>query len=251
MENHFRIFCVIFVIMVIRNSVLCITEEEINKIVERRMEKVIRKYDKKIALLEEKIHVKIQNMEKKCSTPDAEEEREKVSFQHTAVNLDNNTHLQGKIVSHVSKRRDNQLRIVQGDSGHIAFCAYMTTREISPSLHHTIVFDSVKANIGSAYNSISGFFTAPANGLYVFSWTIFSSPNSFIFTQIIVNSNALDSMVTDSEHVADTHSGTKVIVVGLNRGDMVYVRTHPTTLSHGDVSSSPEFGQPSFCGWKL
>ena len=114
MENHFRIFCVIFVIMVIRNSVLCITEEEIDKIVERRMEKVIRKYDKKIALLEEKIHVKIQNMEKKCSTPDAEEEREKVSFQHTAVNLDNNTHLQEKIVSHLSKRRDNQLRIVQG-----------------------------------------------------------------------------------------------------------------------------------------
>lgn len=138
-----------------------------------------------------------------------------------------------------------------GDSGHIAFCAYMTTREISPSLHHTFVFDSVKANIGSAYNSISGLFTAPANGVYVFSWTIFSSSNSFIFTQIVVNSNALDSMITDSEHVADTHSGTKVIVVGLNRGDIVYVRTHPTKLSHGNVSSFPEYGQPSFCGWKL
>lgn len=99
--------------MVIRNGVLCITEEGIDKIVERRMEKVFRKYDQQLALLEEKIHVqdvKIQNMEKKCSTPDAEEEREK----HTAVNLDNNTHLQRKIVSHVSKRRDNQLRIVQG-----------------------------------------------------------------------------------------------------------------------------------------
>ena len=51
-------------------NVLCITEEEIIKIVERKMEKIIKKYDSKIALLQEKIHaqdVKIQNLEKNVS----------------------------------------------------------------------------------------------------------------------------------------------------------------------------------------
>ena len=38
-------------IMGIMGNVLCITEEEIIKIVERKMEKIIKKYDRKIALL--------------------------------------------------------------------------------------------------------------------------------------------------------------------------------------------------------
>ena len=67
-------------------NVLCITEEEIIKIVERKMEKIIKKYDRKIALLQEKIHaqdVKFQNLEKKCSTPtkDALEEGVETSIQ--------------------------------------------------------------------------------------------------------------------------------------------------------------------------
>lgn len=94
-------------------------------------------------------------------------------------------------------------------------------------------------------------FTAPADGVYVFSWTIVSENHSYIYTQIVVNSNAFDSMLTDSEHVYETHSSTKVIVVSLNRGDLVYVRTHPTSLSHGNINSISHSGRPSFCGWKL
>ena len=113
------------------------------------------------------------------------------------------------------------------------------------------MFDSVKTNLGSAYNNNSGMFTAPADGMYVFTWTIFSGYNSYVFTQIVVNSDVFDYMITDSEHVHDIHSGTKVIVVSLTRGDLVYVRTHPINLSVGRINSSNLSGQPSFCGWKL
>ena len=94
-------------------------------------------------------------------------------------------------------------------------------------------------------------FTAPADGMYVFTWTIFSGYHSYVYTQIVVNSDVFDYMITDSEHVSDIHSGTKVIVVSLNRGDLVYVRTHPINLSQGSIHSSENSGQPSFCGWKL
>ena len=127
----------------------------------------------------------------------------------------------------------------------------MTATEYNPSLHHHLMFNNVKTNLGSAYNSNSGMFTAPTDGVYVFSWTIFSYYNSFVYTQIVVNSNAYDSMITDSEHVADVHSGTKLIIVSLNRGDVVYVRTHDTIHTHGHILSDDHHGQATLCGWKL
>lgn len=116
--------------------------------------------------------------------------------------------------------------ISSGDSGYVAFCAFLTTEENSPSLHHTFVFNYVKTNLGSAYNSHSGLFTAPTGGTYV-------------------------CMIVNSEEVNGVHSGTKVVVVNLTCGDVVYVRTHPTTISKGNIRSDTIHGQPTFCGWKL
>lgn len=133
----------------------------------------------------------------------------------------------------------------------VAFCAYMSTTEVNPSRHHILVFDDVKTNIGSAFNRISGMFTAPIDGAFVFTWTIFSDRHSYINSQIVVNTEAFTSMITDSDEVSDLHSSTGVIVVNLNRGDSVYIRTHPTEQSHGNIFSGSIRGRPSFNGWKL
>ena len=146
---------------------------------------------------------------------------------------------------------DHHLNVLSGTSGHVAFCAYMSTSENSPSLHHIFVYDIVKTNLGSAYNRYSGMFTAPDDGVYVFTWTIFSSVHSYIYTQLVVNSDASDNMVTDGQEINDYHSSTKVIVVSLSRGDVVYVRADETYLSHGTVYNGRQYGHSSFCGWKL
>lgn len=127
----------------------------------------------------------------------------------------------------------------------------MTISEVNPSLHHVLVFDNVQTNIGSAYNKYSGTFTAPTNGVYVFTWTLFTNGNSYAFSQIVVNSQAFTSLITDSEKISDIHSSTGVIVVSLNREDLVFIRTHPTILSSGTILSVDTHGQPSFSGWKL
>ena len=92
---------------------LGITEDEIDRIVETKMQKVIQKYDKKIALLEEKIHaqdVKIQNLEKKCSTPtmDAAEHDENASVQQVSLNRANDTGIHSK--RQASSSQENQKR---------------------------------------------------------------------------------------------------------------------------------------------
>lgn len=58
----------------------------------------------------------------------------------------------------------------------IAFYAYMSTTETGPGTHHTIIYDNEVTNIGNRYNTLSGIFTAPVDGVYVFSWTILMAP---------------------------------------------------------------------------
>ena len=94
------VICFIFGILGVE-CVLGITEDEIDKIVVKKMQKVIQKFDKKITLLEEKIHAqefKIQNLEKKCSNPtmDAAEHDENASVQQVSLNRANDTGVHSK-----------------------------------------------------------------------------------------------------------------------------------------------------------
>lgn len=56
----------------------------------------------------------------------------------------------------------------------VAFYVHMSASEPSPSLHHALIFDEVKTNVGGRYNQFSGMFSAPSIGLYVFTWTIYT-----------------------------------------------------------------------------
>lgn len=133
---------------------------------------------------------------------------------------------------------------VSGASNMVAFCAYISRTEQSPSLHHIFVFDDVRTNIGSACDRISGMFSAPVDGTYVLTWTMISDYHGYVYSQIVVNTQVFTGMITNS-------SSTRVIVVHLNHNDKVFIRTHPTTHGGGNVYSGDPDGKPSFSGWKL
>lgn len=54
----------------------------------------------------------------------------------------------------------------------IAFYSYMSTPDKPPSTRHILLFDTVKTNVGGAYNSLGGVFTIPENGVYGFSYSV-------------------------------------------------------------------------------
>lgn len=51
----------------------------------------------------------------------------------------------------------------------VAFHAYMSQNEPNPSLHHALIFEVVKTNVGCGHDELSGMFTAPSPGVYVFT----------------------------------------------------------------------------------
>lgn len=134
---------------------------------------------------------------------------------------------------------------------HVAFYAYLSKPEKLPGLHHTLIFDTLITNVGASYNHHDGVFTAPVSGVYVFNWNIYSSFNGDIFTELMVNSDKKGGARSDSHTVGEDHNSTHSIIVEISQGDIVFIRTHATISSSGNIISSPTTYQSSFSGWLL
>jgi len=98
---------------------------------------------------------------------------------------------------------------------------------------HVIIFNKITTNQGAAYDGSSGTFTAPVNGVYVFSLTIrlygysgYTYQGTF---QLMVNGAVQLSLYPDthSQHGRfSSASGTAVLT--LDKGDTVHVVSKET-----------------------
>lgn len=134
--------------------------------------------------------------------------------------------------------------------GETAFYAYLSKSEYNVGHHQTFVFDQVVTNFGGNYNRHTGAFTSPSHGIYVFSWTLFCQLGGHFVSEIVSNSNAVGALFCSAEGVPNIRHITGVVVLEVNQGDVVFIRTHPTEALSQGVYSSSRF-RSSFTGWKL
>jgi hypothetical protein len=99
----------------------------------------------------------------------------------------------------------------------VAFTAVLTHNEQLGPLQ-TLEYDKVITNIGNAYDSRHGHFTAPVKGIYMLSATVFDNTES-IRTEMVKNGVQLVAMYGD-----DYDSASHTIMVSLEQNDMVWVR---------------------------
>lgn len=133
----------------------------------------------------------------------------------------------------------------------IAFYAYLSDRVRSPCVHQTLIFRTVIANVGGSYNRHSGIFTAPVSGVYVFNWNIYCSFRGDITSELVVNSSRKGGSRSDSRVTNEDHSSNGCIVVNIRKGDVVFIRIHPTHTLKGGIISYPGLYESSFSGWLL
>lgn len=131
----------------------------------------------------------------------------------------------------------------------IGFYAYMSSAEPSPSVHHTLIFDEVKTNVGGGYNQFSGMFSAPSSGLYVFTWTIYTGDHGQTDFRIYVNHDEVVGTwgeTDNNQHDNDSDSGS--MVVSLNAHDNVYIRSSMACTTYVISTAG---ATTTFAGWRL
>ncbi|XP_062617288.1 uncharacterized protein LOC134278992 [Saccostrea cucullata] len=136
------------------------------------------------------------------------------------------------------------------NTGDVAFYSYLSRDENDPGRHQIILFDHVITNVGGNYNHHTGIFFCPVNGVYTFSWTVYCSAGGYIFSEIVVNSNVVGAMDCDGEGANSIRHTTGVVVVEINQGDAIFIRTSPNFGHTGSLLSHSSW-RSSFSGWKL
>lgn len=89
--------------------------------------------------------------------------------------------------------------------------------------NQAIKYDRVLINIGNGYDKWSGHFTAPVNGLYMFSCTIMAVNTDSIAVLMVKNGQV---MAYAHSNPSPSETGAISLVLALKRGDRLWIRRH-------------------------
>ena len=88
-----------------------------------------------------------------------------------------------------------------------------------------VVCDTVYYNYGNAYNTHTGIFTAPADGLYVFNWTSLVRSKKIFDVEILVNGERKGLGNCNNEGNPGLENCSTTLPLVLKIGDKVNIRT--------------------------
>ena len=116
----------------------------------------------------------------------------------------------------------------------------------------TVIFNDVQANVGSHYNSTTGFFTAPYNGLYLFTAHILMSLSTTADTRLGIQKNSTayaGAIFIRSAVVAGVNTLYGTAIFDLLANDTVRVSGNsPSTQFYVNADNANFSG---FCGYLL
>ncbi|XP_067247300.1 complement C1q-like protein 2 [Chanodichthys erythropterus] len=103
----------------------------------------------------------------------------------------------------------------------------------------TLTYRNVFTNIGNAYNPITGIFTAPLKGAYMFRYSVFGLGGTPSSATIVKNGKHL--VVAYDVQDQDRLNSSNGVVLILEVGDVVYVRLGSNTRIHDNGNNHNTF----------
>ncbi|KAK3085914.1 hypothetical protein FSP39_010530 [Pinctada imbricata] len=125
-----------------------------------------------------------------------------------------------------SKSRSFSIVVRPGNRKMVAFNAYLSNDLKSIAANTIIVFDKTGINVGNAYNTSNGVFTAPVDGVYAFHWTVLTPKGAFTAIYIQVNGQHKHVLFGDARLYPSWYSASQSYVTELKRGDRVNLITN-------------------------
>ncbi|XDV25890.1 hypothetical protein PO909_029722 [Leuciscus waleckii] len=147
-----------------------------------------------------------------------------------------NDEISNLTLSQVELRKENRER-------EIAFSASLMqsgSGDIGPfTTEITLTYRNVFTNIGNAYNPITGVFTAPLKGAYMFRVSVFGHGPTSASVAIIKNGEHV--VVANALQAKDRLNSSNGVVLILEVGDVVYVRLWSNRRLFDDQSNHNTF----------
>lgn len=106
----------------------------------------------------------------------------------------------------------------------VVFAAQLSKDITKLGSHQIIEYDKVLLNDGNGYDVRHGHFTAPVKGVYLLSLIVYTDHHNTINLDLVKNGQAVTILYANG--ITDSASGTFVLPILLQQGDMVWVRTH-------------------------
>ncbi|KAL4224121.1 hypothetical protein ACF0H5_017574 [Mactra antiquata] len=111
-----------------------------------------------------------------------------------------------------------------------AFTAVLDHNVAQSGIEQTVIFNKILLNDGNAYNSHTGIFTVPVDGMYMFYLAFASgyAPHR-LWMHIVVDGSEKVSGVADTLQTNHDAQGTNLALLHLRKGDSVWVTTYFTS----------------------
>ena len=87
-----------------------------------------------------------------------------------------------------------------------------------------IVFDKIITNIGSAYDNMTGIFTSPCIGIFIFEMALMVSPDTWQYIEFAKDGESIMPNYALSLGTSLYESSTRTVILELRKGSKVWVR---------------------------
>ncbi|XP_052063012.1 complement C1q-like protein 2 [Mytilus californianus] len=130
------------------------------------------------------------------------------------------TYLEDKINEIIHNKRVSTTNPV-----YVAFHANVAGK-VSVHDNEDLHFQTVNANLGSAYNGSTGVFKSPSRGYYVFFVHFLTYAPKTIEAVIVKNGASIQNVYAGTREWAGYGTGSNLAIVELMQGDRVWVKVH-------------------------
>ncbi|KAL3831367.1 hypothetical protein ACJMK2_023120 [Sinanodonta woodiana] len=162
---------------------------------------------------------------------------------------DHDMEVDSKDVNNGIQTSKPELRIRQVASQPVAFSTYLTDYVSHLGINQVIKYNGVLTNEGNAYNSHTGIFTCPQDGLYLFSFFAATINNHAVWVRLMVDDINVSDAVAFSVRYTPDNQGGNVAILRLRTGQEVWTSTF--TNSDSTLAATREFRHVTFSGVRL